>query len=635
MLHYNVVPTRTFLTIYYRIIRLFLIAVILTKTQIYANAQENAKNTGKSRMHASSQMAFFGDLTNSGFFANNKGTAYFHGKRLQNIFGTQAIDFQNLTLSNRNGLMIYIPVTVTTNMNFDKGLLFTPRVDPSISLAFETGSGYSNVSDARHVDGYAEKIGRDSFIFPIGDGRKLRSVAIGQVAIQNSQFKAAYYKLNPSVATLPQGAPFPTSSKQTTVLRVSDVEYWDVQGSTKTRLTLTWNSDSKVGDLTDNDLAKLGVVGWNGSEWVNLGNDGLAGNFNAGRVRSRVITPDSFTVFALAYLGQNQRCITSAPTLALSRNITICPGYPAIINAKINGYQYQNYLWSNGSTAATFTASSAGKYWVIAWDSCGNAQSDTFFVKLLPTVKLKADSTTCYGVHNGRIRILADTSNMRVWLNNQPTYASNLGGLPAGVYSVKIQSPYVCGLDTTVVINEPPVKIISIVVNPAKPEVGKEITLTANPLYGFKPVAYQWSPPTQMSCATCKVTKAIMQDKDLHIYSVTAVDSNGCSARDEVVINTGKDRKYTIYVPNVFKPDNEDFHPMGNPSHVKVRYMRIFDRWGELIFEAKDFKPDGSVAWNGGFRGKPLNTGTFVVVLEAEFIDGTVQKIARDLLLVR
>jgi hypothetical protein len=138
-----------------------------------------------------------------------------------------------------------------------------------------------------------------------------------------------------------------------------------------------------------------------------------------------------------------------------------------------------------------------------------------------------------------------------------------------------------------------------------------------------------------MSCATCKVTKAMMQDKDLHIYSVVAVDSNGCQARDETVINTGKDRKYTIYVPNVFKPDLESYSPLGNPSHVKVRYMRIFDRWGELIFEAKDFRPDGSVAWDGGFRGKPLNTGTFVVVLEAEFIDGTVQKIARDLLLVR
>lgn len=634
MLQLNVVPTNTFLTIY-RIIRFFLVVFILTKTQIYAYGQENAKNYGKSRMHPSSQMAFYGDFTNSGFFANNKGTAYFYGKRLQNIFGTQAIDFQNLTLSNNGGVSLHIPVTVTSNLNFQKGLLLTPRTDPAVNLTFENFGYYTNASDARHINGYAEKIGRDSFSFPIGDGLKLRPAAVGQVAIQNSHYLAAYYRGNPSNAVLPQGAPFSISNKQITVLRVSDVEYWHIEGSTKTRLTLTWNSASKIDELTDNDMTRVGVAGWNGSEWVNLGNDGSTGTFSAGRVRSRVVTPDSFTVFALAYLGQNQRCITSAPTLAMSRNITICPGYPALIDGKIKGYQYQNYLWSDGSTASTLRASSAGKYWLTAWDSCGNAQTDTFYVKLLPTVKLKVDSTTCYGTYNGRITILADTSNMKVWLNNQPTFASNLGGLPAGTYGVKIQSPYVCSLDTTVYINEPPIKVISILVNPAKPEVGKEATFTAKPLYGFKPVIYQWTPETQMTCPSCQVTKATLQDKDLHIYSVVAIDSNGCSARDEVVINTGKDRRYTIYVPNIFKPDNEDYSPLGNPNHVKVRYMRIFDRWGELIFEAKDFKPDGSVAWDGAFRGKPLNTGTFVVVLEAEFIDGTVQKIARDLLLVR
>ena len=119
MLQINVVPTNTFLTIY-RIIRLFLLAVIFTVTQVHANAQQNAQNHGDSRMHSSSQMAFYGDLTNSGFFANNKGTAYFEGKRLQNIFGTRAIDFQNLTLSNSNGVMLHTPVTVTSNLKFPK-----------------------------------------------------------------------------------------------------------------------------------------------------------------------------------------------------------------------------------------------------------------------------------------------------------------------------------------------------------------------------------------------------------------------------------------------------------------------------------------------------------------------------------
>ena len=634
MRHLKVVPT-VFILTRLKNFRLLLWALIITFTQTQIFAQQNAQNFGNSRMHPTSQMAFYGDFTNAGIFANNKGTASFYGSRLQNIFGTRAIDFQNLTLANANGLLIHTPVAVTSNLTFQNGSVQTPRSTPSVSLIIDNTARYTNAADARHINGYCSKIGRDSFTFPIGDGRKLRTASIGQTAYQTAYFSAAYFKINPSVATLPQGAPFSIGSKQLTVLRVSDVEYWHIKGSTPSRLTLTWNTESSVDILTDNDLAKLGVVGWNGSEWVNLGNEGMAGTYVAGRVRSRIVTPDSFSVFALAYLGQNQRCITNAPVLAFSRSISICPGYPALIDAKINGYRYQNYLWSDGSTGSTLTASSAGKYWVTAWDSCGNAQTDTFFVRLLQTVKLRVDSSKCYGVSDGRITILADTTNMKVWLNNQPTFASALGGLPAGTYRLKTQSPYTCGLDTTVYVKEPPRKVITIVANPAKPEVGQEVTLTARPENGYKPVFYQWSPPNQMTCATCQTTKATLQDKDIHTYSVVAVDSNGCSASDEIVINTGTTRRYTIYVPNIFKPEHEDYTVLGNPSHVKVRFMRIFDRWGELVFEARDFKPDGSVAWNGGFRGKPLNTGSFVVVVEAEFIDGTVQRIARDLLLVR
>ncbi len=613
-----------------------MLAVIIAKTQQSAFAQQHTQNYGDSRMHPTSQMAFYGDLTNSGMFANNKGTASFYGKQLQNIFGTRAIDFQNLTLANSKGLMLHIPVAVTSNLTLQNGSIQTPRSTPSVSLIFDSNAGYTNASDGRHINGYSSKVGRDSFSFPIGDGLLMRPASTGQTPNPAAVFRAAYFKGNPSVATLPVGAPFSIGNRELTVLRVSDIEYWDIKGSTPTQLTLTWNTESRIDILTDNDLPKLGVVGWNGFEWVNLGNDGSSGTFAAGRVRSRIVTPDSFTVFALAYLAQNQRCVSNAPVLSMSRSITICPNYPAVIDAKINGYQFRNYLWSDGSTASTLTANQAGKYWVRVWDSCGNVQTDTFLVKLLPEMRLKVDPVTCYGMNNGRINILSDTSLMRVWLNNQPTFANAMTGLAGRSYNVKIQSPYFCGIDSTVIVTEPPPIAVTIVSNVVSPKRGQEITLTARPENGFKPRYYNWTPPSQMSCPTCQTTNTTLQEKDTHTYSVAAIDSNGCQVSSDIVFLTTDIPKYTIYVPNIFKPDYEDYTILGNLNDVvKVRYMRIFDRWGELVFEAKDFKPNGSVAWNGGFRGKPLNTGAFVVVVEAEFIDGTVQRIAKDLLLVR
>jgi gliding motility-associated-like protein len=44
-----------------------------------------------------------------------------------------------------------------------------------------------------------------------------------------------------------------------------------------------------------------------------------------------------------------------------------------------------------------------------------------------------------------------------------------------------------------------------------------------------------------------------------------------------------------------------------------VRYLRIFNRWGQLLFEKTNFNTnDISMAWDGTFRGKPLPPDVFV-----------------------
>jgi hypothetical protein len=447
--------------------------------------------------------------------------------------------------------------------------------------------------------------------------------------------KAAYFFGDPSGANLPAGAPFPIASRDLRVLKVSNVEYWDVDGAEPTHITLTWNARSRVDVLTDNDLQKLGVAGWNGSEWISLGNAGFTGTFAEGKVRSELVVPNNFKAYALAQVTNNARCVTSAPTLRLSRTVVICPNEPALLDASMGGYNFRNYLWQDGSTRNTFVATKAGKYWVTVWDSCGNPQTDTIQIRQLRAINFAVDSIYCFGTNTGRIRILTDTARMSIYLNTRPVYSTELGGLPAGRYRLEINKDDYCNLDTVITITEPVQKNLKILANPLQPRPGETVVLTASPENGFVPVAYQWTPPNAVSCPTCQSTTAVLSDKSLQTFTVTAVDRNGCTATDELVINTGNTRKYAIYVPNIFKPDQEAYSPLGNPNHVKVRLMRIFDRWGELIFEARDFKPDGSVTWDGSFRGKPMNMGTFVVMVEAEFIDGTVQKIARDLLLVR
>ena len=51
--------------------------------------------------------------------------------------------------------------------------------------------------------------------------------------------------------------------------------------------------------------------------------------------------------------------------------------------------------------------------------------------------------------------------------------------------------------------------------------------------------------------------------------------------------------------------------------------MRIYDRWGELLFEAKDFAVNDIYAgWDGTFRGKYMNSGVYIWYLEVSYEDG-------------
>ena len=43
--------------------------------------------------------------------------------------------------------------------------------------------------------------------------------------------------------------------------------------------------------------------------------------------------------------------------------------------------------------------------------------------------------------------------------------------------------------------------------------------------------------------------------------------------------------------------------------------LKIFDRWGELIFQTSD---PNALGWNGSFRGKKMGPGVFVWLAEFE-----------------
>jgi gliding motility-associated-like protein len=107
---------------------------------------------------------------------------------------------------------------------------------------------------------------------------------------------------------------------------------------------------------------------------------------------------------------------------------------------------------------------------------------------------------------------------------------------------------------------------------------------------------------------------------------VTVIDTSGCSITARIILRVDKTRE--VYIPNAFSPNgdgtNDRIMIFANAEKIiQVNTFRIFDRWGEIVFEANDFQPnDPKKGWDGFLNGEKLNPAVFVYFAEIEFIDG-------------
>lgn len=189
---------------------------------------------------------------------------------------------------------------VTGGAGIQPGIIKTIRTTSPGVLGFASGATYSGQNDANHVDGYVSKAGTSAFIFPVGDGTKLRTIGISAPAT-SAVYKAAYWSESGETATLPAGSPFPLTNINSNVTAVSGEEYWDLDGVGPVDITLTWDADSDLDVLTGSNITNLLIVGYNptSAEWESLGNaGGTTGSLAAnGSITATGVTPDNYSAF--------------------------------------------------------------------------------------------------------------------------------------------------------------------------------------------------------------------------------------------------------------------------------------------------------------------------------------------------
>lgn len=93
-----------------------------------------------------------------------------------------------------------------------------------------------------------------------------------------------------------------------------------------------------------------------------------------------------------------------------------------------------------------------------------------------------------------------------------------------------------------------------------------------------------------------------------YLITLIATDEKGCT--DTIAKPITIEEGYYVYIPNTFTPDGFRFNNVFEASTVGVQTLnvKIFNRWGELVFESeeRDFQ------WDGTYRGAPVQDGTYI-----------------------
>ncbi len=305
----------------------------------------------------------------------------------------------------------------------------------------------------------------------------------------------------------------------------------------------------------------------------------------------------------------------------------------------INGVGPYQYQWNyNNMNTAELVDVPAGIYSleVIDGNGCSNSSSIEMLSPLsVPELNFEIQNVPCYGEENGALIIEnADTFYEYSLDGNNYQDISVFNNLGAGSYVLHFATDE-CEYSQNFDITQPDESIV-VLPDDVTINLGETYEIQSYTTIVNDPPIYNWDPIETLSCDNCE--DPIATPLYTTLYALTMPDTNGCIAHDEILITVKKERN--VFIPNVFSPNadgqNDKLIIFTDPSVKEVLRFRIFDRWGEFIYEDANFQPnDPTHGWDGYFKGEIMQPEVFTYYAEIEFVDGDVVLYKGDFTIIR
>ncbi len=267
-------------------------------------------------------------------------------------------------------------------------------------------------------------------------------------------------------------------------------------------------------------------------------------------------------------------------------------------------------------------------------NGCTDTGRITITVNPNPSISVSRDTVICSG--NG-VQLVASGAQSYTWspvTNLSCINCSNPIATPilSTLYEVIGSSSAGC-TDTgsaTITVNPSPT------VNAGSDQTimaGSSVELSAE---ATNTTQYLWSPATGLSCSDC--ANPVATPEATTTYTIVVSNEFGCTARDQITLSIKCDNSL-FSMPNTFSPNgdgnNDKFYPLGR-GIVSVKRFRIYNRWGEVMYDVQNIPPnEESYGWDGYYKNKELNPDVFVYVIDAICGAGQTLQVKGDVSLMK
>lgn len=270
-------------------------------------------------------------------------------------------------------------------------------------------------------------------------------------------------------------------------------------------------------------------------------------------------------------------------------------------------------------------------------ENCSYSSKDSILITPEPVFNLTKQDPLCHDEQNGEI--YAPTQSGVIYsLAGNISPDGTFSGLKSGNYTVLAKDTYGCETIESIDLINPP---------QLDPKIAGEVIIKENQKNKFELINVSnieisniiWTLINEgVLCQGADCTSIDLGIESDDTLCVEIIDKNNCSASTCLAVTFLEN--IDIDIPNIFSPDgdgkNDIFYVKADRSVEAIKEMRIYDRWGEMVFFTENVPVnDQSYGWNGQFKGKRLNPGVYVYYIVFKLKERPEMKMAGDVTIVK